>query len=64
MATFNLTIELGNDAMQSPADIARALRRVAETWGMIEGAAAVGEEGEIRDLNGNTVGGWEVRDDG
>lgn len=52
MERFTLTIELGNDAMQTGADIADALRRVAarqEEWER-------GTDGAIRDENGNTVG--------
>jgi len=56
---FNLTIRLGNDAMQSPADVGRSLRKLAERFEDIDGAAMSGEDGIILDLNGNNVGGWE-----
>lgn len=56
---FNLTIRFGNDAMQSPADVARSLRKLADRFGDIDGAAMSGEDGRILDLNGNDVGGWE-----
>jgi hypothetical protein len=49
---FELKIELGNDAMQTRGDVADALVRVvAELMGD-------GNEGGIRDENGNTVGQW------
>lgn len=56
---FNLTMRFGNDAMQSPADVARSLRILAERFEEIDGAAMSGEHGVILDLNGNDVGGWE-----
>lgn len=55
---FTMTIELGNAAMETPEDVADALRRAAD---VIEGASVeVGEEAAIRDLNGNAVGRWKV----
>lgn len=59
--TFTLTIELGNDAMQDGSDIAGALRKVA---GKLAGCSArdlVGNSGKIMDVNGNSVGEWEVK---
>ena len=56
---FNLTIRLGNDAMQSPADVAGALQKLADRFADTGGAAMTGEDGTILDLNGNDVGGWE-----
>lgn len=49
--TFALTIELGNDTMQSGPDVAGALREVADR---IEHDLEA--RGTIRDANGNTVG--------
>lgn len=48
---FELNITLGNDAMQSGPDVARALREVADR--IEDGLEA---RGPIRDANGNTVG--------
>lgn len=48
---FTLTVELGNDGMQSGPDVAAALRRVADR---IEHDLEA--RGPIVDLNGNTVG--------
>jgi hypothetical protein len=48
---FRLHIELGNDAMQTGPDVAAALREVAD---QIEHNLEA--RGNIRDLNGNTVG--------
>lgn len=50
---FELKIELGNDAMSTPADIATALRRAAYA---IEYG---GSSGVIHDDNGNSVGEWK-----
>jgi len=56
--SFTLTIELGNAAMSSRRDIARALTALASS-------AKLGDRtessGTVRDLNGNTVGRWEVK---
>jgi hypothetical protein len=56
---FTLTIELGNDAMSDPGDIADALETTADTlrmYGFSEGIIY----STIVDENGNTVGKWEV----
>lgn len=49
---FQLKIELGNDAMRTPEDIAHELE-----WVLFRVQAGV-TEGVIRDINGNLVGGW------
>lgn len=61
MSAFTLTIELGNDAMQTGADVGHALRAVADRLDYFTDR----EAGDvtpfaIRDLNGNTVGAWQV----
>ena len=50
---FKLEIQLGNDAMRTPANVSAALKEVCHR--MPKGA----EAGIIRDVNGNTVGSWE-----
>jgi hypothetical protein len=50
---FALYIELGNDAMCSPDDIAEALEKVAKK---VRGGAT---DGRIVDVNGNVVGEFE-----
>lgn len=62
MATFTLTIKLGNAEMQTGDDVAEALRSVAES---LDGWDTSLEESwasprVIRDLNGNQVGTWAV----
>ena len=54
MNEFTLRIELGNEAMQTPEDVAASLREIANRldWGMYR------RSGEILDMNGNTVGEW------
>lgn len=47
---FTVTIDVGNDAMQTLEDIAGTLEGVAERLRMGESS------GKVRDLNGNTVG--------
>lgn len=59
---FTLEIELGNDAMQTKGDIAAALTQVAARFPRcIMGRMVVGDYGSIRDINGNTVGKWEIQ---
>jgi len=55
MERFDLSIILGNDAMQTAGDIARALRDVASRL-------EAGEAGQhsIRDDNGSNTGIWEL----
>lgn len=50
---FVATIEIGNDAMQTDADVADALRRMAN---MIEHGFSNVETRAILDTNGNSVG--------
>jgi hypothetical protein len=64
MAIFKLTIELGNDAMQTENDVARVMREwIRRNTGQGSGAQfsmQPGRSGVIRDENGNKVGRWEV----
>ena len=56
---FILEITLGNEAMQTPADIAGALYDAADRVG--EGSPNSGvRDGKIWDINGNVVGKYEV----
>jgi hypothetical protein len=56
---FTLQIKLGNEAMQTGYDIAQALTEVAEKL-RGEDDARMDWSGNIRDINGNTVGSWKV----
>lgn len=60
--TFTLTIELGNDAMQTPQDVAPLLLCIGHQ--LSAGGAHWNEPmdsgGSLRDANGNTVGQWRV----
>lgn len=55
---FKLEIELGNDAMQTPMDVAMALTSLADRL-----TASPPTEGVIRDENGNPVGRWSFEDE-
>lgn len=57
---FTLTIELGNDAMQDSIDVAMRIRVVADRLIRLNHDFSVVTIGPVRDLNGNTVGRWEV----
>jgi len=65
---FTLTIELGNEAMQTSGDIAGALEDVIATLARHHTRdnylprAATRRHISIIDINGNTVGKWEVTD--
>lgn len=65
MNKFTLEIELGNEAMKSDADIARALRQVANRLRENKYVATVKGYGDvtrgIMDRNGNTVGFWILK---
>ena len=54
MNEFTLRIKMGNEAMQTPEDVANRLLAVANrlNYGMDR------QSGEIIDLNGNKVGEW------
>jgi hypothetical protein len=54
---FTLNIDTGNDAMQTPADVADALRDVLL---VLDNG---GTYGIVRDTNGNTVGRWDLTED-
>lgn len=56
-----ISIELGNDRMRFPADVVDAVQRhvVPAACGHV---LAIGDEGTIMDVNGNTVGRWAVVD--
>lgn len=55
--TFVLKIELGNDAMRTPRNLADALVLVAVKLKHVKGIT----QGNILDINGNSVGSWEVQ---
>lgn len=52
---FTLEIELGNEAMLEPWNVSDAIDAIRYPLNFAEGDGAV-----IRDVNGNTVGKWEV----
>jgi hypothetical protein len=56
---FTLKIEMGNDAMQSYADIAQAVQRIFSDFSR-RYEPAEDDAGRIYDANGNKVGNWEV----
>jgi hypothetical protein len=58
--TFTLTVDLDNAAFDEPGELARILRKAAhqvEDEGSRFGSPVVCP---VRDVNGNTVGSWEV----
>ena len=63
---FTLSIELGNDAMQTQYDIARALIDTGSRLLRVPNASGRtpldGDSGIVRDDNGNRVGGWHVEE--
>lgn len=59
MSEFTLRIKLGNEAMQSGYDIAIALQDIADDIKDFEYTKNI--SGTIMDLNGNSVGKWQVK---
>lgn len=61
---FILSIDLGNDAMQTASNVAAALRDVASRLASVSRARMTDDtheiSGMIHDVNGNRVGGWHV----
>ena len=57
---FTLTIELGNDAMQTANDIEGVLRKLGQRLPYISDPPEDGDEGSIMDDNGNKVGSWSI----
>lgn len=53
-----ISIELGNEAMQTLTDASVAITKATLRHGDAELVA--GDSGALRDINGNTVGKWEV----
>lgn len=60
MAQFTMTIEMGNAAMQTPADIARATRLIFGDFARQTEVCTDGNSGRIYDANGNKVGTWSL----
>lgn len=56
-ATFELRVDLGNDAMQTPNDVAALLRDAADK--LEAGTDSV--HGSLKDENGNRVGQFVLR---
>jgi hypothetical protein len=57
---FKLEIELGNDAMQTFDDVLEALQESHSSLADGSEPFIVGDYDLLRDVNGNTVGKWEV----
>ena len=59
---FILEIELENAAMQDQHDVATALRKTADRLNRYASSnfGPYALEGKVMDVNGNTVGKWEV----
>ena len=57
---LSISIQLGNDAMQTTDDVLNALAN-SGLGDMDEPLLRIGESGVINDANGNSVGRWDVR---
>lgn len=63
MAKFKLEIETGNDAMCTASDLSEALQRVAKRikeadYDVVDLDSSISRG--VLDLNGNTVGFWNI----
>ncbi len=56
---FRVRIDMGNDAMQSPQDVAHALRQIAKDIDPYTDWRSFDSE-RVRDINGNAVGSWKI----
>lgn len=66
MARFNLSIELGNDAMRTKADLLKALLQARKSIIRelnLRDKRVGANTAKILDRNGNGVGRWEVSGD-
>ncbi len=54
---FRLWVEFGNAEMQTPSDVAKSLRRLADR---LERGVGCPDGGKIVDANGNMVGEWDT----
>ena len=59
MAQFTMTIEMGNAAMRTYADIAQATRRIFADFAN-RPELLQDDTGRIYDVNGNKVGTWSA----
>jgi hypothetical protein len=59
---FTLEIELGNDAMQTAEDVSRVLFDLSDAIVDYDLSDSDSGPGSVRDVNGNTVGHWDVTD--
>lgn len=59
---FTLKIKLGDDGMLDGADLAQALRTIANTLEPRTEDGLPGCESKVWDRNGNTVGRWAVKE--
>jgi hypothetical protein len=66
MPRFKLTIDLGNEAMQTGEDVAALLLEAADDL-RDHGPAVITDRDAcgvaLRDPNGNTVGSWQIESD-
>lgn len=57
---FKLEVEMENAAMQDGRDLAGLLTKLAKDIEDCSREDCAGSYGRVRDLNGNTVGKWEI----
>jgi hypothetical protein len=58
---FQLRIEIGNAAMSDAADVGRALIELGER---LHDRDWIGTPHKLKDVNGNTVGEWDLTENG
>lgn len=59
---FEVQLTLGNSAMLTGADIARELRKIADEIQHVKNPRPM-HGGTVRDVNGNRVGHFEIKDE-
>lgn len=59
---FTLEIELGDEALQTLADVQAAIAASRRSLADGNEPLEIGDSDRLWDINGNTVGKWEVTD--
>ena len=57
---FTLEIKMDNKAFEDPSELARIIKEQVLNRIDISNKSVGGIDGKVRDINGNTVGQWDI----
>jgi hypothetical protein len=57
---FTLEINMSNNAFEDPSELARIIKEQVIDRIDISNKSCGGIDGKVRDINGNTVGQWDI----